>query len=53
MVPLLFTIMDESISPYLPQNLEAAGLGLAATYDREQGGCRCCCRCCLLLVIAC
>ncbi|PSC72045.1 multicopper ferroxidase [Micractinium conductrix] len=37
MVPLLFTIMDESISPYLPQNLEAAGLGLAATYDPAWG----------------
>lgn len=37
MVPLLFTILNEAVSPYLQQNLEAAGLGVAATYEREQG----------------
>ncbi|EFN54070.1 hypothetical protein CHLNCDRAFT_58397 [Chlorella variabilis] len=37
MVPLLFTILNEAVSPYLQQNLEAAGLGVAATYEPVWG----------------
>jgi hypothetical protein len=34
-LPLLFTILDEGSSPFLQQNMEAAGLGVEATFQRE------------------
>ncbi len=37
MLPLLFTILDEGASPLLQQNMEAAGLGVEATFQRECG----------------
>lgn len=35
MLPLLFTIMDEGASPLLQQSMDAAGLSVAATFQRE------------------